>query len=1404
MAKKNNNVGLNFTADVVDLKTGLKTVQEEIKKADKEFNHNTASLDKWSASSEGLTEKLNQLNTRLNAQKKSVELYQAEIERVSKLEGDHSSQLENLKAKLKDAETAVKKTEKEIGHYSDSLADVTKKEKEENSSLGKLTKTIEEQESKLKDLGDEYRDAVITYGKNSKEAKELKGEISKLSDELKDNKKQVQFADKQLELLDDQFDDTADSAEQFSKGIDGIKDLGSKVAGGLATITASIGALAGAFLATATESKEFRTNMGKLETGFETSGLKAEQAAETYKNLFAVVADEGKATEAAAMIGQLATSQEDLNKWVNISTGVYATFGDSLPIENLAEAALETSKTGAITGGLADALNWAGISEEKFQESLDACTTEQERQKLITETLNSTYDEASRKYQQVNKDVIDSNKAQVNLTDTMAKLGEKAEPILTVVKEGFNQVLQEILKLTEGVDFNAIAEKIKGGFAYFIDTIIPAIKNGFQWILDNKDVLIAGIVAIGTGMLAWNVVSIIQGVVGAIKAWTVATEGMTVAQRLLNLAMNANPIGIIITVITALVTAFVTLWNTSDEFRQFWIDLWEKIKEATSIAITKVKEFFSKLWTDIKAIWSSTVEWFKDIGSKISDGFKIALDKVKEFFSNSWEKIKNTWSSVSTWFSNVGEKIVNAFKNIPTKIKDFFSNAWNNVKNAWSSVTSFFTDTKDRIINAFKELPSKMLDVGKNLVEGLWNGIKNMASWVKDKIKGFSNDVLDGIKGFFGIHSPSKKMAEIGEYLDEGLAQGIEKGKDEVIDSVDELAKDTMSKLENSLQVENQGKIIDKELALGIEKEKKSVLGITENLATQTNDTLVNNINGEEIGNQLDKDLVQGIKSGKDSVLETTENLGVSINNTLKETINSEEIGKYISQGIASGVTDSKDLAFEAITGVTKEVAEKNVQAQIDKINSQPKTASISPVFTAPKQVIDNKSMQEAIKAGVDSYEELEEYIKNNEVTYTDLGPKIETLDEALNKKSQEKFGVGLEELTQTIENSNEYKEVVDLVSTLEDSEKYKEDLVSTLEDDIERLKSSSVSDIKDVDFDDERNKKEEKTLKKEARELKEETKKIREELEETPKSFLDRFKSALKISEEDLKKWSDGLGGKLSKVYSFFEGVGSKIGELGKAILDNFNSSIDNQVKQLDYELQLFKKEKDAEIKKAEETYDEELELQKKALEQGLLTNEEYKNKEKKLEQDLANAKKKIEDEKRNQEEETLRRKNELAKKQFNAQKANDIATALINGAQAILKGYAQLGPIGGSINAIAQGTITAFQIDTIKSQKFIPMLAKGGIVNSPTLAMIGEAGKEAVMPLENNLGWISELAEKISAIMQKDYSLATPQMQMGYAGNPTVNNYYDFNQTINSPKQLTRRQIYRDTKNLLALKGR
>ena len=254
-----------------------------------------------------------------------------------------------------------------------------------------------------------------------------------------------------------------------------------------------------------------------------------------------------------------------------------------------------------------------------------------------------------------------ANKANASYTESMAEMGARVEPIMTTVREGFTKILQKILELTEGVDFGAIATGIAGAFDYFIETILPKIVEGLQWIIDNKDIILAGIVGIGTAFLTWKVVGLITGITKAIKGMMLATEGATVAQKLLNLAMKANLIGIIISLVMGLVTAFVVLWNKSEAFRKFFTNMWKNIKEFTGDTIKAIGNWFSDMWTGIKKGASDAWAGIKSVFSKVGSFFS-------ETFSKAWKKVKDVFSAGGKIFDGIKEGIVSAFTSIVNAI----------------------------------------------------------------------------------------------------------------------------------------------------------------------------------------------------------------------------------------------------------------------------------------------------------------------------------------------------------------------------------------------------------------------------------------------------------------------------------------------------------------------------------------------------------------------------------------------------------------------------------------------------------------------------------------------------------------------------------------------------------------
>ena len=423
--------------------------------------------------------------------------------------------------------------------------------------------------------------------------------------------------------IDETTQKAVDSEKETSSAFQTIGGVAGKIAKGVLTAGAAIG---GAWIAAIEGSREYRTEMGKLDTAFVANGHSSEAAKQTYSDLNAVLGDSGQAVEASQHLAKLTDNEKDLQTWTDICTGVYATFGASLPIEGLTEAANETAKTGVLTGSLVDSLTWAGIGEEEFQKKLDSCSTEQERQKLIMDTLNGTYSKASEQYKTTNKDVMEANKAQEKLTDAFAEFGRIGEPIMTAIKD-------------------KVAEMVSAAVPH-LENFINKIKDAAKWVKDNKDtvdkwvaVIIGATTAIGIFLLILSWGKIMTAAANAVKVVRTAIIGM-------NAAMLANPIALVVALIAGLVAAFLYLWKNNEGFRKFWLDMWAKVKSACGTAVSWIKDKFNDFKSAVKTVQDS----FGKIKDAISDKLEAAKDKVSSII----KKIKGFFPlSVGKIFSNL-------------------------------------------------------------------------------------------------------------------------------------------------------------------------------------------------------------------------------------------------------------------------------------------------------------------------------------------------------------------------------------------------------------------------------------------------------------------------------------------------------------------------------------------------------------------------------------------------------------------------------------------------------------------------------------------------------------------------------------------------------------------------------
>lgn len=482
--------------------------------------------------SRSLSSELGQINKLLKLDPKNTELLAQKQKVLADAIGATEKKLDTLREAEKQVQEQFERGEVSEAQYRALQREIIETE----SKLGKYQKAAEETAETLEELG--------------KESKEAAKGIEQTAEEAKDAEEAV--------------DDLGASAAEAAKN-------------GLTALVGAATAVIGAIVATAEASREYRTEMGKLSTAFTDAGHTAEAAEKTYKELQGVLGETDQAVEAANHLAKLCTTEEELADWTEIATGVYATFGASLPIEGLTEAANETAKVGTLTGSLADALNWAGVNEEKFQEQLDECSNEQERQQLITKTLTKLYKNAATQYKNTNKEVIRANEANEKWNSTLAKSGKVVEPVVTDVKELGAALLEDA------------SEPLEDGANLIRTKVLPAIKEAGTWTKSNLPTIAAGIAGV-TAALAANKAAVLSAEL-ATKGLTVATVAQEVAQKALNLVMAAGPWGLAATAVAG-VTAAVLAYTIATKDAQKPVDVLTESERKLMEAADEAAEAF--------------------------------------------------------------------------------------------------------------------------------------------------------------------------------------------------------------------------------------------------------------------------------------------------------------------------------------------------------------------------------------------------------------------------------------------------------------------------------------------------------------------------------------------------------------------------------------------------------------------------------------------------------------------------------------------------------------------------------------------------------------------------------------------------------------------------------------------
>ena len=651
-------------------------------------------------------------------------------------ESQFRKQLNNINTSLKTLDTELKKVSSGFKDNADS----------EQALIAKnnvLRKSIDEQQRKIKEVEYALQQAADKFGENSTEALKWQQVLNRSETALNDLQSELGQNEQALEEMRQGLRDVETGLLKVDDAAESIDDIKENLKGGITTAatawTAAITGIGVALAGAAESSREYRQNMGKLDTAFTTSGHSAEAAKNTYRELVGVLGESDRSVEAANHLAVLTDNEKDLQTWTEICTGVFATFGDSLPIEGLTEAANETAKVGQVTGPLADALNWAGISEDKFNQQLAECSSEQERQRLIMETLNGVYKDASKQYQETNKDVIAANQAQDRLNEAIAKVGKTVEPVMTAIKNFAAGALESFAGLVEKVrELPAGLQIVIGTFTGLLAMAGPAalafikIRDG----IDEFKKAASGISAVFGKKAAATTADTAATTANtaAMTANTTATTVLTKAKAALSKMLAVGKwvaLGAAIAGAGLLIYQFAKDSNAAGEMVAGFAD---KVSEMIGNVVEMIPQIVAAITAALPAIIEAGVQIFTALVNGIVQAMPLIAEAVPQIITAILTAITENLPTIINAITQNLPMIINGAIQIITALIQGLIQALPQLAAAVPQIIA-------AIVNGLLSLLGQIFNTGVQILQRLWSGISSWVGSLFSKVSSFAKQL---------------------------------------------------------------------------------------------------------------------------------------------------------------------------------------------------------------------------------------------------------------------------------------------------------------------------------------------------------------------------------------------------------------------------------------------------------------------------------------------------------------------------------------------------------------------------------------------------------------------------------------------------------------------------------------
>lgn len=688
--------------------------------------------------------------------------------------------LKKVQGTAKDTQGALKDINRALKLDPGNTELLTEKAKLLNRAYDETKTKLDAYKSALSTLEEKQRSGVALTEREQAQYSSLKAQVAICESQLESYADDLKSVSREAEASKTglyQFGQTVqDNSDKMAKAGKGLETAGK-------TITGAVGGAATALVGLASSQEENIEQTHQLDAAWKDAGGTSEQARNSYTLFYKLLGEEDTATEAAQNLSRLTTNQQELDKWSNIAAGSFSKFGDALPLENLVEASQETAHTGTVTGGLADALNWATASNEQwsaalsgnqaaqqafndaigqgatkedaFNAALAACGSEQERSSLITQTLDGLYGEIGQTYQDNNKTMLDSREQQAQFNQKLTEAGEAALPVKEKVLELGTTLLEKVAPALESV------------------------SDWFQQLSPEQQDLVTNI-ALGTlafGGLATGAGKVLQAgseIGGTIKTVSEKFGGLDDAIGAVGGGWTsftgliaANPILLGVAAVAAAVAGLTWFFTQTETGKQMWSDFTGWISGKWQ----GVQDFFA----GVPAFWQGIWDGITGKAEEVKNDLGAKFDGIKEGASNAWENLKtnasdawgNLQSAASEKFGAIKDSIRNdmqtgleagssSAKALQAAMNGDWSTAKTEAANAFNlikdNITNKLGNAKTNAINIADTIGDKLGFPGlgtkvNGVFEGIKNGITNKLNSAWNTISWIPNQISSAFSG---------------------------------------------------------------------------------------------------------------------------------------------------------------------------------------------------------------------------------------------------------------------------------------------------------------------------------------------------------------------------------------------------------------------------------------------------------------------------------------------------------------------------------------------------------------------------------------------------------------------------------------------------------------------------------